>query len=61
MALAKRMGLNVPDVNVMKTPDDVYVVARYDRFNDKNGDVRRIHQEDVCQALGLLPATKYEA
>jgi serine/threonine-protein kinase HipA len=61
MALAKRMGVNVPDVNVMKTPDEVYVVARYDRFNDANGDIRRIHQEDVCQALGLLPGTKYEA
>lgn len=32
------------------------VVARYDR--DESGG--RIHQEDLCQALGLAPESKYE-
>ena len=35
------------------------VVERYDRIVE--GDlVLRIHQEDVCQALGITPAAKYQ-
>lgn len=37
------------------------VVARYDRdLNQDSGEVRRIHQEDLCQALGLPPHRKYQ-
>lgn len=60
MALADRIGLTVPNVNVMMTPDELYVVDRYDRFRDERGTVHRIHQEDFCQAMGLMPETKYE-
>ncbi len=35
------------------------VVERYDR-EFRNGVWRRIHQEDLCQALGFMPAQKYE-
>ncbi len=36
------------------------LVTRYDR--QKTGtEVRRIHQEDFCQALGVLPEQKYQA
>jgi serine/threonine-protein kinase HipA len=35
------------------------LVTRYDRAQQGN-DVRRIHQEDFCQALGLPPSRKYE-
>lgn len=34
---------------------------RFDRTVDADGAVVRIHQEDMCQALGLLPTQKYEA
>lgn len=34
-------------------------VERYDRLVDEAG-IRRIHQEDACQALGYLPQQKYE-
>jgi serine/threonine-protein kinase HipA len=34
---------------------------RFDRARDAAGAVVRLHQEDVCQALGLLPTQKYEA
>ncbi|MHB1067613.1 MAG: HipA domain-containing protein [Candidatus Nanopelagicales bacterium] len=34
------------------------VVERYDRVASA-GQVRRVHQEDVCQALGVMPAKKY--
>lgn len=37
------------------------LVARYDRVLGPDGGVRRIHQEDMCQVLGLPPASKYAA
>lgn len=36
------------------------VVARYDRTVDDSGSVVRVHQEDLCQALGVHPDRKYE-
>jgi serine/threonine-protein kinase HipA len=37
------------------------VVTRYDRRRDAHGEVRRLHQEDMVQALGLDPALRYAA
>lgn len=37
-----------------------FVTTRYDRRVQGDGSVLRIHQEDFCQALGVLPARKYE-
>lgn len=37
------------------------VVERYDRAPAAGGIVLRIHQEDVCQALGLPPTAKYQS
>jgi serine/threonine-protein kinase HipA len=37
----------------------VYVVERYDRPVQATGVVGRLHQEDLCQALGVRPADKY--
>jgi serine/threonine-protein kinase HipA len=34
---------------------------RFDRTVDGDGMTVRLHQEDMCQALGLLPTQKYEA
>lgn len=34
---------------------------RFDRTVDADGVIARLHQEDMCQALGLLPTQKYEA
>jgi serine/threonine-protein kinase HipA len=34
---------------------------RFDRTADADGGTVRLHQEDMCQALGLLPTQKYEA
>ncbi|MGC1164880.1 MAG: HipA domain-containing protein [Solirubrobacterales bacterium] len=41
------------------------IVSRFDRVVDADGEVHRIHQEDLCQALGLDPSgargrAKYE-
>lgn len=35
------------------------VVERYDRVVEKQGEVIRLHQEDFCQILGVLPDNKY--
>jgi len=41
------------------------IVSRFDREVDAEGGVRRVHQEDLCQALGIDPSgargrAKYE-
>lgn len=61
MKLAKRMGIDVPDA-MLHFVDDTpyYLVARYDRVMSEDGSVKRIHQEDFCQALGIAPEIKYE-
>jgi serine/threonine-protein kinase HipA len=61
MRLAGQVGIDVPfaDIHfVNETP--YYLVARYDRTVQPEGSVMRIHQEDFCQALGVLPELKYE-
>lgn len=37
------------------------VVERFDRIVHEPFTVERLHQEDVCQALGVLPSRKYAA
>lgn len=37
------------------------LVQRYDRVRDRSGIVRRLHQEDFCQALGVPSDLKYAA
>lgn len=37
------------------------VVDRYDRVVGDDGALQRIHQEDLCQALGVMPELKYES
>jgi len=36
-------------------------VDRYDRVQAADGTWRRIHQEDLCQALGVMPDQKYQS
>ncbi|MBU2667569.1 HipA domain-containing protein [Actinoplanes bogorensis] len=37
------------------------VVERYDRLSVGGGRIVRIHQEDMCQALGLPPTATYQS
>jgi serine/threonine-protein kinase HipA len=37
------------------------LVTRYDRRFDTDGQAHRLHQEDFCQALGIVPERKYAA
>lgn len=36
------------------------LVERYDRVLDQQGLRQRLHQEDFCQALGIVPEMKYQ-
>lgn len=36
------------------------LVERYDRVVDARGHRQRLHQEDFCQALGVVPEMKYQ-
>lgn len=36
-------------------------IERFDRLPVGGGRIERIHQEDMCQALGIVPVDKYEA
>ena len=61
MRVAKHLGLDVASVETTKIGGrKLIVVERYDRAVDADGTVRRIHQEDFCQATGVAPETKYE-
>jgi len=42
-------------------PRAFLLVERYDRARDGGGRVRRLHQEDFCQALGVPVERKYQA
>lgn len=60
MRLAAAIGLDVAPVEARVVRDRPYLlVERYDRAVCADGQVRRIHQEDFCQALGIPPETKY--
>jgi serine/threonine-protein kinase HipA len=51
--------MSLPTVRV--TPGDGYVLTeRYDRVPRPDGSIKRLHQEDFCQALGYPPFSKYE-
>jgi serine/threonine-protein kinase HipA len=60
LMLAHALGLPAAETKVMRFNDEIaIVVARYDRAR-KGNIVVRLHQEDVCQALGVPPIKKYQ-
>ena len=60
MKLAKSFGLPVPDVDLLKIAEtDIFVVERYDRVKEADS-IQRLHQEDFCQALGIMSTSKYQ-
>jgi serine/threonine-protein kinase HipA len=60
--LAAAVGLPVAPVTARSVKGRPYLlVTRYDRRFDANGQAHRLHQEDFCQALGIVPERKYAA
>ena len=61
MMLANAVGLAVPPVLIARKEDQkVLLIKRYDRILD-NDILKRLHQEDFCQAMGLSHELKYQA
>lgn len=63
MRLASACGISTAKVEYCEFEGDggvepAIVIERYDRLISENS-VRRLHQEDLCQALGYLPDNKY--
>ncbi|MEO0996420.1 MAG: type II toxin-antitoxin system HipA family toxin [Pseudomonadota bacterium] len=62
MTLALACGLNPAPAEIGQADGIDYLLAeRYDRIRDEAGTVQRLHQEDLCQALGIPPDKKYQA
>lgn len=60
LSLARELGLPVARSRILRFEDEVVIVVeRYDRRRSAAG-IRRLHQEDLCQALGLPPTKKYQ-
>lgn len=61
LALAQAMGLPTAQAQIFVVQGrEVLLVARYDRRVGVDGHPVRIHQEDFCQALGVVPEMKYQ-
>lgn len=61
LRVARGLSFNVPHVEMRLAQDIPYLlVQRYDREIIGN-QLRRVHQEDFCQALGILSSHKYQS
>lgn len=59
--LANLLGLNTIEPKLKQVGKQyVLLVPRYDRIVDSEGNITRLHQEDLCQALGISYKTKYQ-
>lgn len=58
---ARRAGLIAARSTIAQFADETaVVVTRYDRRLGADGIIARVHQEDLCQALGVAPSDKYQ-
>ncbi len=66
--LAHSLGLPTVEVELQvldglpaeKPGDSFIIIKRYDRYQDEEGIIHRLHQEDFCQALGYGFEKKYQ-
>ncbi|SCE88889.1 serine/threonine-protein kinase HipA [Micromonospora viridifaciens] len=59
---ARHAGLTVASSKVTTFGEErAIVIERYDRMPAAGGKSLRIHQEDMCQALGVPPTQKYQS
>jgi serine/threonine-protein kinase HipA len=61
LGLARALGLPSASSSVQRFGGEVVIVVeRYDRVR-RGAQWQRIHQEDTCQALGVMPSAKYQS
>lgn len=61
MRIAKHLGVDAAHLETTEIAGrKLLVVERFDRHVAQNGTVIRLHQEDLCQATGTPPESKYE-
>lgn len=62
LQLAQELRINAAAASLHRVLDiDYLLVKRYDRMIDQAGKVHRLHQEDFCQALGIVSEMKYQS
>lgn len=68
MTIAEKINLGVPKIFILPGKIPFYVVSRFDReplhetTKQKQAlTLKRLHQEDFCQAMSVLPEMKYES
>ena len=61
MTLASLIGMKAATVSAHQIEEQKFLlVERYDRLLTPTSKYERIHQEDFCQALAVLPEMKYQ-
>lgn len=61
-ALARAVGMQTVDTVIRMVGNvPACLVKRYDRIQTGDGSIIRLHQEDMCQAMGLPSTRKYQA
>jgi serine/threonine-protein kinase HipA len=61
MHLANAVDLPVVEIHLRRIEERRFAeIRRYDRIPDDTGEIRRLHQEDFCQALGYGHEHKYQ-
>lgn len=62
LSAARHLGLDAAVSRMASFAGErVIVVDRYDRHRHPDGTIVRLHQEDLCQALGIPPVIKYQS
>jgi serine/threonine-protein kinase HipA len=60
LGLARSLGLPAAQSEVARFGEEIaIVIERYDR-QYRGNNILRVHQEDVCQALSIMPTRKYQ-
>ena len=65
LSLARKIGIDVPHTQIREAKGKAYMlIERYDRrmhqATDGTRQLKRVHQEDFCQARCLFPTRKYQ-
>lgn len=62
LRVARTAGLRAANAEIVDIGGhECLLVERWDRTIGDDARILRLHQEDFCQALGILPAGKYES